>query len=246
MDQARNCHGEGVYVELAGVEAGASEHTYRFVHWLEHEDSPIAIDINFECARCCCKFLVEDRGYRLINAQQRCVMFGERGVTSCYVDGPQGPAGRHGVVKTGHDINLGRLSTRPVNNSHSYQFYGPPVRALAIGQDLVARLEAIAVEKVTKGSKLNNCYFSYSDITLLEKYRQANGKRSLKGKFLRPVQANGGEEIQDEEEVNEEEDEEGGSQEEDEEGGSEEEDEEGGSGGVANLVARLAGAKLEK
>ena len=87
-----------------------------------------------------------------------CVMFGGQPTTSCYVDGPQGRAGVHGVAKTLHDLNLGVLAIRPVCQSHSYQFYGTAPAALALGQDLKARLEAIAVTQLTGLNKLRNCY----------------------------------------------------------------------------------------
>ena len=187
-------HGPDYHPELGLIDTGVSEHTEGFVHWLQNQHIIAHFDIN--CARCCCHFLVEEREYELINHQMApCVMFEGQPTTSCYVDGPQGPAGVNGVVKTPHDLNLGDPTIRPVCTSHSYQFYGPAPAALALGQDLTARLEAIAVTQLTGQGKLRGCYFSYADAALLEVYRSACHEDSLRGRFSRRPQ-----EVQDDEE----------------------------------------------
>lgn len=183
---AQQAHNHGPppgYPELRLAYTGVSEHTENFVAWLRNQ--PIVINVNYNCARCCCHFLVGERRYQLINHQMECVMFEGQPETSCYVDGPQGHRGRYGVVKTGHDNNLGQTSIRPVNRSHSYQFYGAFPDALAIGQDLTARLEAIAVTQLNGRHKLQSCYLNYADAALLEVYRSALRRPSLEGNFSR-------------------------------------------------------------
>ena len=165
---------------LRCVHAGASDHSEAFVSWLGKEN----VNLNYKCARCCHHFLVHTRGYGQNNHQIPGVMFGGRPQTSCYVDGPQGSGNkRNGVVKTEKDLNLGRPTIRPVNSSHSYQFYRAAPDALALGQNIRARLEAIAVTKVTRREKLRNCYLNYSDGALLEVYRSNKDKPSLNGWF---------------------------------------------------------------
>lgn len=196
-------HDQNYHPELEFIGTGISQHTQQFVLWLQNQN--IIAHFRIDCARCCCYFLVEERGYGLINHQMASiVMFEGQPTTSCYVDGPQGPAGVNGVVKTLHDYNLGDLSIRPVCRSHSYQFYGPAPAALALGQDLIARLEAIAVTQLTGQGQLRRCYFSYADGALLEVYRSATNKGSLMGRFSCCPQGVMKEKVQDEEEADDE------------------------------------------
>ena len=195
-------HGPDYHPELRLIHTGVSEHTLRFREWLQEQDIPI--NVNIHSAIACCYFLVEERGYELINHQMEpCVMYGGQPITSCYVDGPQGPNGKYGVVKTPHSHHLGAPTIRPVCKSHSYQFYGPAPAALALGQNLTARLEAIAVTQLTGQEELSGCYFSYADAALLEVYRKGKDEGSLGGKVSHQ-QGEMKKEVQDEEEVEDE------------------------------------------
>ena len=195
-------HGLDYHPELRLVHTGVTEHTVRFEEWLQEQN--ITINVDIRSAMACCHFLVEERGYELINHQMApCVMYGGQPTTSCYVDGPQGRNGKYGVVKTPHSRHLGAPTIRPVCQSHSYQFYGPAPAALALGQNLTARLEAIAVTQLTGQEELRDCYFSYADAALLEVYRAASHKDSLRGRFSRQ-QEEMKKEVQDEEEVEDE------------------------------------------
>ena len=94
--------------------------------------------------------------------------------------------GKNGQFKTGHDINLGELSRRTIQNCLTYQLYTAPdinPGVIAMGVLIQVRLESIAVQKVKldliNGSKLN-----YHNAALLELYRK-NDKESLQGKCER-------------------------------------------------------------
>ena len=119
----------------------------------------------------------------------RKVTFGPSSITSCEVDGPRGPNGRHGLVVTGHDHNLGQIvSVRPVQSSHSYQFYNNNTNGLlALGAALIARVEAIAVNQIHTSNKLILSYFNYCDAALLELYRVQLGQASLRGNISVPT-----------------------------------------------------------
>ena len=141
-------------------------------------------DLN--CAGCCFQYLVQGRNYQLIRYQARIVKH-HNANTSCFVAGPQGNSGVHGVIKTLNDLNLGRLGPRTVQRSHSYQLYGPQAPAgLAVGAQMVARIEAIAINQVTQPVKVQDCYFNYTDAALIELYREQEGEQSLAGQCCWP------------------------------------------------------------
>ena len=170
--------------ELEGnveVESGVSQHSMAFQG--KYQLNP---PFDWNCAGCCYQYLTEVRNYQRVH-DIRMVKF-DNAVTSCYVDGPQGPNGVHGVVKTGLNPNLGIAGPRPVDQSHSFQLYGPVASSgLAVGANMTARIEAIAVTQITGCIKVLNCYFSYADATLLEFYRQQNNKPSLDGQCCWPL-----------------------------------------------------------
>lgn len=162
------------------VDAGMSDSSTNFQ--VQYDLNP-PFDLN--CAGCCFQYLTEDRQYQWV--EDIWMVKYDNAVTSCYVDGKQGKGGAHGVVKTGHDLNLGLIGPRLVNQSHSYQLYGPVApHGLAVGAHMTARIEAIAVTQITNRMKVKDCYFSYADATLLELYRQQNGKPSLAGQCCWP------------------------------------------------------------
>lgn len=91
---------------------------------------------------------------------------------------------KKGVVKTRQLPNPGICT---VESSHSYQFYGPAPSALGQQQQvLIVRLESISVHKLNGREELRGCHFTYADAALLEVYREATGKESLRGTFICP------------------------------------------------------------
>ncbi len=173
-------------VEL--IDSGLSDQSREFRQLYE-----INPPFDIECAGCCWQFLVKERRYGRADDARK-VKFGNAN-TSCYVDGCQGRAGVHGVVKTRQDINLGGCGPRPLQNYHSYQLYGPPqaLSGLAVGVNLTARIEAISMPglKAKGAEKIQGCYFSYADAALLELYRengQPNPLPSLRGQCCWPTQ----------------------------------------------------------
>ena len=186
------------------------QHITRFKKWLQGPNPNLTIPINLDiirsidlnniihCAQCCCQFLHDQRGYQLINHEREsCVAFGEELTTHCHVDAT---SGHNGVVKTNRleQINQRWHSIRPYATSGTYQFYGqaPAVLGqhtntdaqLIQQQGLTVRLEAIAVIQLNRQEELRDCYFTYADAVLLEAYRCATGKDSLRGTFMCPTE----------------------------------------------------------
>lgn len=164
------------------VDAGVSQHSQEFQQ--QYQLNP---QFELTCTGCCFQYLTQVRQYQWVGDAIRRVKFGNA-TTSCYVDGKQGHSGVHGVVKTGVDPNLGQLGPRTVSLSHSFQLYGPVApTGLAVGANMTARIEAIAVNQITGRIKVLNCYFSYADATLLELYLQEKNRPSLNGQCCWPI-----------------------------------------------------------
>lgn len=156
----------------------------------------LVVPFDITCALCCVTYLIDIRGYQqfvgMMDLCERLLLFlmiiGLARVSysvganiSCEVDGPRGHRGVHGLVVTGTDPNIGALGARPVNASHSYQFYLGNPGGLAMGAILVARIEAIAVNQIRNRAKLHGCYFNFCDAALLELWRVQQGRGSLNG-----------------------------------------------------------------
>ena len=131
----------------------------------------------------CFTYLTKCRNYKHIDGNSDQVKFGDaQNWTDCFLAGPKTPGGSKSQFKTGHDLNLGTLSQRPVQNSLTYQFYtkNSEPDAIAMGVPITARLESIAIEMLKPnhviGSKLN-----YHNAALLELYREKKKLPSLKG-----------------------------------------------------------------
>jgi hypothetical protein len=121
------------------------------------------------CVGCCWTYLVGTRGYAQASGIIR-VYFGIPTV-SCFVDGPQGPAGKHAVIQTGHDLNLGVVGNRPTQQSRSFQLYSPVggnMRTIAIGAPISAQIESISINQLSSVIQLNGCYFKYCNAALIE------------------------------------------------------------------------------
>lgn len=162
--------------------SGYSDFSKNFKQWSE-----VTPTFDITCAGCCWEYLHSRRGYSTAK-DARMVKF-KTPVTSCYVDGVQSRNGKNGVVKTGTDINLGKIGPRPVDASHSYQLYGKKAPSgLAVGAHMTARIEAIAVTKLISSDKVEGCYFNYADAALLELYREKEGKPSLEGQCCWPTE----------------------------------------------------------
>ncbi len=155
-----------------GVDSGLSEHSERFRTLYD-----LRPGFDIKCSDCCRAYLVGTRSYTQKHGRRIVKFGGVHTNTPCYVDGAQGNRGVKGVVKTGHDIDLGELVKRPVCGSHSYQLYRsvpgqqvhlPP--GLAIGENVTARIEAIAAKELRE-TDLRGCSLSYGDAALLELYR---------------------------------------------------------------------------
>ena len=161
---------------LNGVHSGQTQDSETFQR--QYNLQP-AFDI--ECIACCWNYLVDQREYgRCIGLQM--VMFGNNApYTSCYVKVSR----RHNpLVKTGHDLNLGVPGKKLLQQNHTYQVYtrnGQQPTALALGANLTARIEAIAVSEISAG-KLQGCSFNYCNAALLELYLQKERRGSLVGR----------------------------------------------------------------
>ena len=140
-------------------------------------------NFDLECIGCCYKYLTEDRGYEHVIGNFNQVKYGNAANwTDCFLTG-RTERGTHGQFKTRHDLNLGQLSKRTLQECLTYQFYTAPninPDVIAMGVPIKARLESIAVHKVkpdlVNGSKLN-----YHNAALLELYREKNCEESLHG-----------------------------------------------------------------
>lgn len=156
---------------LAGINAGQNAQSILFQTNAENFIPPLALPGggNLNCVGCCWSYLVGTRGYAsAIGVIQ--VYYGNPTV-SCFVDGPQGRAGKHAVIQTGHDIMLGQVGNRPVQQSISFQLYYPPglaMRTLAIGAPIQARIESISVTQLASPVQLQDCYFNYCNAALVE------------------------------------------------------------------------------
>ena len=78
---------------------------------------------DLDCVGCCWTYLVHNRGYS--EAVETTRVYYSRAEVSCFVDGPQGRAGRHAVIQTGFDYDLGTIGNRPTQSSRSFQLYYP-------------------------------------------------------------------------------------------------------------------------
>lgn len=146
---------------------------------------------DLHCAACCWTFLVNTRNYAQAQALGPAKVFFNNPTTSCVVDGPQGHAGVHSVISTGHDLNLGVLGPRPTQGSKSYQLYLPAgvnVGTLAVGAPIAARIESISSPQLHNAQQLNDCYFNYADAALIELCLQRRGVASFQGTCTSPPQ----------------------------------------------------------
>ena len=172
-------HRANVPEDLIGIDAGESEHSTAFQQ-LYH------LTVR-NCVGCCWDYLVNERQYQSIYDSFNHVKFSHnpQATVAMYVDGLQRPNHKNGVIKTGHDINLGHPGPRTVKQGHSYQIYVPPNQqgpnTLALGKKATVRIEAIAVPELKGSYELDGCYFNYCDAALLELYREEKQQRSLKG-----------------------------------------------------------------
>ena len=140
-------------------------------------------DFDLECIGCCYKYLTRDRGYENVIGNFNQVKYGNAANwTDCFLTGPN-ERGTNGQFKTHHDLNLGKLSKRTLQDCLTYQFYTAPdinTDVIAMGVPVKARLESIAIQKMkldlVNGSKLN-----YHNAALLELYREKEGHQSLQG-----------------------------------------------------------------
>lgn len=141
-------------------------------------------DFDLECIGCCYKYLKEDRGYELVIGNFNQVKYGNAANwTDCFLTA-RNEHGTHGQFKTGHDINLGELSRRTIQNCLTYQLYTAPdinPDVIAMGVPVQARLESIAIQKV-KLNLINGSKLNYHNAALLELYRQKKDRQSLQGK----------------------------------------------------------------
>jgi hypothetical protein len=176
-------HNHDSSVATAGNLSNATQGSLNFQ---QHYGLISQFDLN--CGICCATFLLVGRQYQIATGQ-RIVAFGLTPDTKCGLDGPRGPNGVHGLVVTGHDKTLGQaVGARPVQSSHSYQFYNNnPNGLLALGAQLIARIEAIAVTQINTSRKLSLSYFDCCDAALLELYRLQTGRASLQGYVCIPT-----------------------------------------------------------
>eukprot|EP01103_Thecamoeba_quadrilineata_P003290 TRINITY_DN13081_c0_g1_i1.p1 TRINITY_DN13081_c0_g1~~TRINITY_DN13081_c0_g1_i1.p1 ORF type:complete len:209 (+),score=10.52 TRINITY_DN13081_c0_g1_i1:40-666(+) len=167
---------------LTGIDSGFHQRSRAFCAKYQLQPS---FDIN--CLACCATYL-QARGYQFTLGGFAHVSYGPNPTTSCFLDGPRGSRGVHGLVATGVDFNLGQpmTKTRPVDKSHSYQFYNANPGGLAIGSILTARVEAIAVTQIRNRNKLVACYLNLCDAALLESYLTQMHRRSLDGTIIVP------------------------------------------------------------
>ena len=177
-------HSEDVPVNLIGIHAGRTGRSAAF----ERRYQLLAF-FNLKCVGCCWDYLVSERQYQPPPKKYydfNYVKFSHNPAhVSMYVDGPRLRNHRNGVIKTGHDDDLGKRGPRPVMQGHSYQIYVPrnqqEPKKLAFGQQATVRIEAIAVPELKGSYELDGCYFNYCDAALLELYREDKEKRSLEG-----------------------------------------------------------------
>ena len=147
------------------------------------EEQGLNPHFGIECIECCFIYLTQFRNYKIVIGNSDQVKFGNaQNWTDCFLTGPTKPRGKHCQFKTGHDINLGRFSERPVQGGLTYQFYTNDSNpdAIAMGVPIIARLESIAIGSLKPGH-VNGSKLNYYNAALLELYREKEGQNSLEG-----------------------------------------------------------------
>ncbi len=184
-------HAHEVPEEMINVDSGEIPDTC----FLRKENRGPIIRSRFvlNCTACCWSYLLK-RNYRSVNDTVRRVKFDSRATTSCLVNGKPGvrrrkPYTSFGVVMTYPDLNLSaahQLGPRPFAASITYQLYGTAPPALAMDEPMTARIEAISVNVLT-ARQMKGSFLNYADAAMLELFRQAKEKPSLKGRCCWPL-----------------------------------------------------------
>lgn len=183
MAQHVHVHGQNVPLYLVGIDAGWDQNCDDFINNTDDFPNGLNFQGDINCAACCWTFLVDRRNYEAVTGIV--MVYYQNPTTSCLVNGPQGRAGKHSVIQTLHDLNIGQLGPRPTQSSVSYQLYLPDnvlhVNTMAIGHPISARIESISTNALKNTNQLTGCYFNYCSAVMIELCNMNAGRNSFVG-----------------------------------------------------------------
>lgn len=169
--------------DLIGIDSGFSQRDLEFQTRYELE----LPELNLECIRCCLLYL-QRRRYRIVDGLTNFVVYPdlhlEPGVQilvppiTAFLNIPGG-GGRRGQIATGHDLNLGMISTRAFASSRTYQMYSP-TGTLSVGITGPSRMESVAIDVVQR-HELKDIKVNYAVAVLIERYRLRVERPTLLG-----------------------------------------------------------------